>query len=412
MQAPGFAQIDDLSLQSGLNMNLDNNQKTQLKRLITGWAACLILALTAGCGGDASDGPQPELQSDRQARGEQNRPERFRPPLLVEAPQAAPDGMVWIPGGTFTMGNSKGQADEQPEHHVALDGFWMDKTEVTNAQFKAFVDATGYKTTAEKTPKREDFAGQVDDINAIPKENLIPGSICFNPDFDRETLRQDFALWPYQVWTYKAGASWREPDGPGSSIRERMNHPVVHVSWEDAVAYCEWAGKQLPTEAQWEYAARGGLDGNVYPWGDDRNPDGKWMHNIWQGEFPFENKNLDGFATTAPVGSFPANPYGLYDMSGNVWEWCADYYRPDYYENSPLRNPPGPEDSFDPQEPNQVKRVQRGGSFMCNGNYCIGYRCSSRMKGEIQSASFHNGFRTVLNADQVEGLNQTLAQNR
>ena len=317
-------------------------------------------------------------------------------PLIVERPAAGPDEMVWIPGGTFQMGNANGEADERPVHAVTLDGFWMDATEVTNAQFRRFVDATGYRTIAERTPKREDFVGQIPDVSAIPEENLVPGSICFNPNFDRKTLTQDHPLWPYQVWQYVKGANWHEPEGPGSSIEDRMDHPVTHVSWDDAVAYCEWAGKRLPTEAEWEYAARGGLIGQSYPWGDERNPDGRWLNNIWQGEFPFENKNLDEFSATSPVRSFPANGYGLYDMSGNVWEWCSDYYRPDYYAFSPPRDPAGPADSFDPQEPGMIKRVQRGGSFMCNDNYCKGYRVSARMKGTPDSGTFHAGFRCVM----------------
>jgi formylglycine-generating enzyme len=316
-------------------------------------------------------------------------------PPLVKPPGPAPQGMVWIPGGSFTMGDDDGPPDEGPSHSVTLDGFWMDKTEVTNAQFKAFADATGYRTIAERTPKREDFSGQVPDINAIPAQNLVAGSICFNEHFDRRTLTKDDPLWPYQVWKYVKGANWRHPEGPNSTIDDRLQHPVVHVSWDDAVAYCKWAGKRLPTEAEWEYAARGGLKGAAYPWGNDLVQKGKWMLNIWQGEFPDKNDVKDGFATTAPVASFSPNGYGLFDMAGNVWEWCGDFYRPDYYRYSPLRNPHGPSDSYDPNEPTYVKRVQRGGSFMCSDNYCRGYRVAARMKGTPDSGTFHTGFRCV-----------------
>jgi formylglycine-generating enzyme len=316
-------------------------------------------------------------------------------PTQVRPPGPAPQRMVWIPGGTFVMGDDDGPPDESPAHSVTLDGYWMDRTDVTNQQFKAFVDATHYVTVAERTPKREDFRGLVPNLQDIPAENLVPGSICFNENFDRRSLTKDDPLWPYQVWKYVKGANWRHPEGPQTNIDDRIQHPVVHVSWDDAVAYGKWAGKRLPTEAEWEHAARGGLKGAAYPWGDQLVQNGKWMLNIWQGEFPGTNEVKDGFRTTAPVASFPPNGYGLYDMAGNVWEWCSDFYRPDYYRYSPMRNPPGPSDSFDPNEPNYVKRVQRGGSFMCSDNYCRGYRVAARMKGTPDSGTYHTGFRCV-----------------
>ncbi|MEX1229260.1 MAG: formylglycine-generating enzyme family protein [Planctomycetaceae bacterium] len=317
------------------------------------------------------------------------------PALIVEPPAdgSPPAGMVWIPGGEFDMGNDNGQADEAPVHRVALDGFWMDETEVTNAHFAEFVKATGYVTIAESAPKPEDLVGV--DVSDIPPENMVPGSVCFNPKFDWQTLRKDSPLWPYQVWKYIPGADWRHPAGEESSIDAIMDHPVVHVSWKDAVAYAEWAGKQLPTEAEWEYAARGGLAGKTFPWGDELQPEGKWVNNIWQGIFPAENRNEDTFTTTAPVKSFPANGYGLYEMSGNVWEWCQDNYRPETYQFSELRNPQGPAASLDPLEPTIPKRVQRGGSFMCSDNYCTGYRVSARMKGDPGTGTSHCGFRCV-----------------
>ena len=316
---------------------------------------------------------------------------------VTDVANARPAGMKWIPGGTFQMGSDTSpQRDEHPSHPVTLNGFWIDETEVTNAQFLKFVEATGYKTVAEKTPDRREIEAQVRPGTSIIEELMVPGSICFNSNLDFRTLRKDFVGWPYQVWKYEPGADWRHPHGPKSSIEKILDHPVIHVSWEDARQFCQWAGRRLPTEAEWEYAARGGLDGKEYPWGNARNPDEKWMHNTWQGVFPESHNVQDGFEGTAPVKSFPPNGYGLYDMSGNVWEWCHDWYRPDTYLSGPQRNPRGPDDSFDPNEPTVPKRVQRGGSFLCSDDYCTGYRVSARMKGDVMSGTFHCGFRTVL----------------
>lgn len=332
-------------------------------------------------------------------------------PVPLQYPEkddARLQGMLWIPGGIYTMGAADSFPDEFPPHSVQLDGFWMDETEVTNRQFAAFVQATGYVTLAEQPPKLRSVqpGTGVSDADILPELNK-PGSICSMQLSSRGDI--DPAKGAYSWWQYIPGASWRHPEGPESSIDDRMDHPVVHVSWPDAVAYCRWAGKELPTEAQWEYAARGGRAGEMYPWGQDRNPEGRWLHNIWQGQFPIEDTGEDGFRRTAPVGSFPANAFGLRDISGNVWEWCADYYQPDYYEacvvqgaGRPLRNPRGPESSFDPQEPGIVKRVQRGGSFMCSDQYCIGYRTTARMKGEEDSGAFHTGFRCVINGRPVD----------
>jgi sulfatase modifying factor 1 len=347
----------------------------------------------------AAIGPQEKLNSNDQAASP--KPSAAPVARFVKAPGPAPEGMVWIPGGTAVLGDDNGPPDEQPAHSATIDGFWMDRTEVTNSAFNKFADATGYLTIAERTPKREDFKGLVADVNSIPAENLVAGSICFNPNFDRKTLTKDQPLWPLQVWSYVKGANWRRPDGPDSSIAERMQHPVVHVAWDDAVAYCRWAHKRLPSEAEWEYAARGGEPHAIYPGGNELVRNGKWLMNIWQGEFPETHKVEDGYRTTAPVASFPPNGYGLYDMAGNVWEWCHDFYRPDYYRFAPLSNPPGPSDSFDPLEPDSPKRVQRGGSFMCSDNYCRGYRVSARMKQAADSGTYHAGFRCVRSPEEA-----------
>ncbi|HEU0038459.1 MAG TPA: formylglycine-generating enzyme family protein [Verrucomicrobiae bacterium] len=307
--------------------------------------------------------------------------------------------MAWIPGGTFWMGAEDGQSDEKPVHEVSVDGFWMDKTEVTNEQFEKFARATGYVTIAERKPNPKDLPG-------VPEENLVPGSIVFSPPSLDELNRErtpagheplkDYPMENHFIWwRYVAGASWRHPEGPDSDIRGREQHPVVHIAWDDAVACCKWAGKRLPTEAEWEFAARGGLDRKRYVWGDELTPGGKWLANIWQGSFPLKNTLEDGFRGTAPVASFPPNAYGVYDMAGNVWEWCADWYLPDYYAHTPAKNPPGPDTSFDPNEPGAMKRVQRGGSFLCNEVWSSGYRPSYRMKNSPDTGMQHTGFRGV-----------------
>ncbi|MBX3733628.1 MAG: formylglycine-generating enzyme family protein [Verrucomicrobiae bacterium] len=321
-------------------------------------------------------------------------------PNPERAQGSAPEGMVWIPGGEFSMGSDAaseslcGQPgttrDALPVHRVYVDGFWMDATEVTNDQFAKFVAATGYVTVAERAPTREEFP-------TAPPENLVAGSVVFAPTPGPVPLNNH-----YRWWAYVAGADWRHPEGPGSDLTGRGSHPVVHVAFPDAEAYAKWAGKRLPTEAEWEFAARGGLAGRLYAWGSEFAPDGRHMANTFQGRFPLRGGDLatDGFAGIAPVAQYPPNGYGLYDMAGNVWEWCHDWYRPDTYPTRMLaggvpRNPQGPEIPYDPDEPMEKKRVHRGGSFLCTDQYCTRYMVGTRGKGEVMTGSNHLGFRCV-----------------
>ena len=302
-------------------------------------------------------------------------------------PGPAPEGMVWISGGEFWMGADE-FPDAQPWHRVAVDGFWMDKTEVTNDQFAKFVKATTYVTIAERTPRAEDFPG-------APPENLAAGSIVFSPP-DHPVKLDDHFQW----WSYVKGANWRNPEGPQSSINKRGSYPVVHIAYDDVQAYAKWAGKRLPTEAEFEFATRGGLERKPYAWGDKFKPGGKFMANTFQGHFPDKNTTEDDYERAAPVGSFPANGYGLYDMAGNVWEWTSDWYRHDYYQTlvtqGPLtRNPKGPVDSLDSSEPGVKKKVHKGGSYLCTDQYCARYIAGGRGKGEPDTGTNHLGFRLL-----------------
>lgn len=316
-------------------------------------------------------------------------------PAAVNANNHA--GMVWIEGGTFQMGGDNDQAapDEYPKHKVTVSGFWMDATEVTNAQFEQFVKATGYITTAERKPDWNELKKQLPPGTPEPDAAvLVPASLIFNAP-PGEVPLNDYSQW----WQWKEGADWKHPHGPGSNIGGKENFPVVHISWYDAQAYCKWAGKRLPAEAEWEWAARGGLINNIYPWGNEAVDEGKPKANSWQGHFPDKNNARDGHYYAAPVKSYAPNGYGLYDMAGNVWEWCADYYDSHYYQSihktGGVTNPQGPAKAFDPDEPLAFKRVIRGGSFLCNDGYCSGYRVSRRMKTSEDSGMEHLGFRCV-----------------
>jgi len=323
----------------------------------------------------------------------------FEPTIVNSTtPESAPRGMVWIPGGEFSMGANdppdmddvgmKATEDARPIHRVYIDGFFMDQTDVTNAQFAEFVKATSYVTVAERKPRAEDFPG-------APPENIVAGSVVFSAPDHPVPLDNHF-----QWWTYVPGANWRHPLGPKSDIKGKDNYPVVHIAFEDAESYARWANKRLPTEAEWEFAARGGMAGKPFVWGDEFCVSGKFMANTHQGHFPDKDNGQDGFIGIAPVGSFSPNQYGLYDMAGNVWQWTSDWYRPDYYVELATagvvaRNPRGPESSFDPSEPDQPKKVHRGGSFLCTDQYCSRYIVGTRGKGEPNTGTNHLGFRLV-----------------
>ena len=320
-------------------------------------------------------------------------------PNSAATPVPAPTGMSWIPGGEFSMGaqdppsmddvGMKATLDSRPVHRVYVDGFFMDKTDVTNLEFGKFVKATGYVTVAERKPKAEDYPG-------APPENLVAGSVVFSPPDHPVSLNNYF-----QWWAYVPGSNWRHPQGPKSSIVGKDNYPVVHVAYEDAQAYAKWAGKRLPTEAEWEFAARGGLAGKPFVWGDDFRPHGKWMANTHEGQFPVKDSGEDGYAGIAPVAHFSPNGYGLFDMAGNVWQWTSDWYRPDYYQHLNVagvaRNPQGPDTPYDPSEPGHKKKVHRGGSFLCTDQYCSRYMVGTRGKGDVDTGTNHLGFRCVMN---------------
>lgn len=378
-------------------------RRVHLQHVPVGMAVALGLALV-GCGRAPVEAVASRVGVTAEAA---DQPVAFGPTVenTSRPPGAAPRGMVWIPGGEFSMGaadplgadrNAVGMQatnDSRPIHRVYVDGFFMDATEVTNAQFAAFVSATGYVTVAEHAPRPEDFPG-------VPPDALVAGSLVFSPPPGPVPL-DNAVRW----WGYVKGANWRRPLGPDSSLVGKDTFPVVHVAYDDALAYARWAGKRLPTEAEWEFAARGGLSGRLYPWGDDFTAEGHHMANTHQGHFPDHDTAADQFDGLGPVKQFPPNGYGLYDVAGNAWEWTSDWYRSDYYAElaaagGVARNPQGPVSSLDPSEPNQAKRVHRGGSFLCTDQYCSRYTVGTRGKGEVSSSTNHLGFRLVQTAAQ------------
>ena len=299
-------------------------------------------------------------------------------------------GMAFIPGGTFQMGSERHQPEERFTHVVRIDGFWIDRHEVTNAQFKEFADATGYRTLAERGLDPKAHPNMARDL-------LAPGSVVFIKPTD---LRHGGRI--TQWWQYVAGTNWREPTGPDSSAAGKENYPVVHVAYEDALAYARWRGRELPTEAQWEFAARGGREGED-DWSSAFDASGKPIANTWQGLFPVLNTDEDGYAGTAPVGCFPPNGYGLYDMIGNVWEWTSDWYRPNHLRDAAV-NPTGPDlGAVRVAIGQSPSRVIKGGSHLCAHNYCSRYRPAARQPQEVDLSAAHVGFRTVLNGRSAPG---------
>lgn len=303
-------------------------------------------------------------------------------------------GMVWIPGGTFQMGSDDFYPEERPVHRVTVDGFWMDEHPVTNSEFRRFVEAADYLTVAERSPDPKDYPG-------VNPSLLVPGSLVFRRPPRRVSL-SDARAW----WAYVPGASWRHPEGPASTVDNREDHPVVHIAYEDAKAYADWAGKSLPTEAEWEFAARGGLEGKVYVWGDKFAPAGKLMANTWQGEFPWQNLKSDGYEGTSPVSEFPGNGYGLFDMAGNVWEWTSDFFHPRHAEETlksccAPRNPQVEtyEQATGLPEEQIPRKVVKGGSHLCAPNYCLRYRPAARQGEAVDTSTSHIGFRCIVRPD-------------
>lgn len=338
------------------------------------------------------------------AQSQTSEEKKINPP-----PENGPAGMVWIPGGEFVMGSNDADASqaEGPLHQVKVDGFWMDEAEVTNAQYREFVEATGYVTIAERPIDWEEMKKQLPPGTPKPPDDvLVPGSLVFSPP-DHAVSLDDYSQW----WKWVNGADWQNPKGPGSSIEGKDNYPVVHIAYEDAVAYAEWAGKRLPTEAEWEFAARGGVYDKPFAWGDELTPDGKYLANFFQGDFPYNNANMDGFNAAAPAQSFQPNGYGLYEIIGNVWEWTSDWYRYDAYQARTGKltvNPEGPTMCYDPQDPYALKRVIKGGSYLCSREYCSNYRPSARMATSIDSGQEHLGFRCVVKPEMGKVEEQKL----
>lgn len=328
--------------------------------------------------------------------------------IVVEKPENVntPSGMVWVKGKTFIQGAKKGDIyameREKPNHLVSVDGFFIDITEVTNKQFKAFVESENYITVAERKIDWEEIKKQVPAGTPKPHDSILqPGSLIFNKNINKVATMKNYAQW----WTWKIGANWKHPEGPNSSIEGKDNYPVVHIAYEDALAYCKWANRRLPTEAEWESAAQGDSKDKIYTWGNDP----KVLNNnanTWQGVFPIKNESVDGFELIAPVKSYPANSIGIYDMLGNVWEITSDWFNEGYYRSinttERLKNPKGATEAYSPSNPYQKEHVIKGGSFLCHASYCASFRISAKMGMSPDSGSDHTGFRTVATVNMVD----------
>lgn len=330
-------------------------------------------------------------------------------PLIIEQPEyvKTPEGMVWVSGRTINQGaesqDKMAMSHEKPTHNVTVDGFFMDITEVTNIEFKKFVDATKYITIAERAIDWEEMKKQLPEGTSKPHDSIMqPGSLTFKKAKNTVSNLYDFSQW----WEWTIGTNWQHPNGPHSSIKGKDNDPVVHIAYEDALAYCKWAGRRLPTEAEWERAAKGNRVNAIYSWGDDDTELNKKV-NSWEGEFPVNNTKLDGYERRAPVGSYPSNDFGLYDMAGNVWEWTSDWYNTKYYQElknigKTVKNPSGAIQPYNEQNPYAREKVIKGGSFLCNASYCASYRISARMGTSLDSSLEHLGFRTVASAEMIK----------
>ncbi len=369
--------------------------------------ALFLMALMVQC---KEESKSPHKEESNVPKSEVSESTVDTTPILIEKPENinAPEGMVWIPGGEFTQGAVKqdkmAMAHEKPAHKVKVSGFFMDETEVTNAQFAKFVKETGYITVSERAIDWEEMKTQVPEGTPKPHDSILqPGSLTFKKTKSSVPNLYDFSQW----WNWTIGANWKHPNGPGSSIKGKDNEPVVQVAYEDALAYCQWAGRRLPTEAEWERAARGNKTESIYFWGDDDSGLSQ-RANTWEGEFPVTNTKADGFEQRAKVKSYPPNDFGLYDMAGNVWEWTSDWYNTNYYKelgdmNGPVVNPQGAATAYNPNMPYAKEKVMKGGSFLCNASYCASYRISSRMASSLDSSLEHLGFRTVATVDMLAG---------